>query len=249
MHTLAQRFATLAAPAVLALAFIGASSRTAFAAQLVRYEVSLGGRMVLETSTSGHNEDPDTMWRYLKRLPLRPVRGYRIRSDQDDALRSTLRGPIVIQVDEGGRAEVSELRLERENENASWKIANVDVNRTFESRHRPFLFVVSIDGKHTLSTGLQARTGPTADDPDNVWHDLRRLNVLPISRYKVAAGEDNPLHATLRGNIRIELEYNRRPWGHVKIADLKLVRTKPNARWRIDPEEIDRTFKNRELPR
>jgi len=154
---------------MLALGVLLVFSRPVFAVQLVRYVLSIDGKPVLETSTSGHGESADRMCQHLKQLHLRPVKGFRVQPDRDDPLRATLQGKIVIQVDSGGRADVSELRLIRENEETPWLVAPAEVARTLANRHKPFVFSVSIDGKPQLATGLQSRTGNARDDAANVW--------------------------------------------------------------------------------
>ena len=77
------------------------------------------------------------MWRYLKRLELRPVKGSKGEPDSDDPLRATLKGKLTIESRYGGLAEVSELKLVREKDNAPWKVAPAEVERTFKSRTKP----------------------------------------------------------------------------------------------------------------
>jgi hypothetical protein len=223
----------------LAVMFVG--SRAALAVQLVRYQISLDGKPILATSTSGHNEDPDTIWRFLKRLPLRSVKGYRIVPDRDEPMRATLRGSIVVQVDEGGLAEVHELRLQRESQGGAWSIAEIEVNRTLVSRHKPYVFVVSVDGKPALSTGLLSRRGVASpDDRELVWASLKSSPLVPITRFKITADADDPLRATLEGRLTIELKYNRQAWGLAQVSALKLVRKTAKARWTLDPADAKR---------
>jgi hypothetical protein len=227
----------------LALGIFLVSTRFAFAVHLIRFSISIDGKAVLETSTSD-GEDADALWRHLKQLQLRPVKGYNVQPD-DDPLKATLKGKVVIQAAEGGRAEVAELKLVRESEDAAWKIAPGEVEPTLKRRHKPIIFVVSINGKTELSSGLQVRTGPTADDPDNVWRHWKQVTIVPISRYKVVADRHDPLHATLKGEVVLEVNYGGESWGLAGVSELKLVREKANARWKVDPEEVERTFKSR----
>jgi hypothetical protein len=226
---------------LVSLALLLISGQTAFAAQFIRYQISLDGKPILATSTTGHNEDPDTIWKLLKKLPLRSVKGYRIVPDRDDRLRSTLRGSIVVQVNEGGLAEVYELRLQRESEGGTWSIAEIEVNRTLTSRHKPYVFVVSVDGKPELSTGLLSRRGVASpDDRELVWKSLKTSPLFPITRFKITADADDPLRATLEGRLTIELQYNHQSWGRVQDSALKLVRKTPKTRWTLDPAEAKR---------
>jgi hypothetical protein len=230
-----------AARLLISLGLLLGSGRALFAVQLIRYQISLDGKPVLVTSTTGHNEDPDAIWKLLKKLPLRPVKGYHIVPDRDEPLRSTLRGTIVVQINEGGLAEVKSLRLTREAEGAAWTIAEIEVNRTLVSRHKPYLFVVSVNNKHELSTGLLSRRGVAApDDRQLVWNTLKTSPLIPITRFKIAADADDPLRATLEGDLAIELEYNRQSWGRASVSSLKLVRKTPKARWTIDPADAKR---------
>lgn len=226
---------------LVTLALLLAGSRGAFAVQLVRYQISLDGKPILTTSTAGHNEDPDTIWRFLKRLPLRSVKGYHIVPDADEPMRATLRGSIIVQVDEGGLAEVYELRLARQAEGGAWTMAEIEVNRTLANRHRPYLFVVSIDGKQKLSSGLVSRRGSASpDDRERVWATLKSTPLIPITHFKIAADADDPLRATLDASSTIELQYNRQSWGRAEVPALKLVRKSPKARWTLDPAEAKR---------
>lgn len=233
---------------VLALSVFLVSSQSAFAVRLVRFEIIVDRNVVLDTSTGDHAEDADTVWGYLKDLKLRPVKAHRVDPDRGDPLRATLKGKVIIQVDAGGRAEVSELKLVREKEDAPWKIAPAEVERTFKSRHKPFVFLVSIDGKTALSTGLQTRAGGMVDDSDNVWLRLKQLQMFPISRYKVEADRDDPLQATLRGNVIVQVVIGGHTGDRAEVSELKLVRDRVNARWKVDPKEVERTFKSRKKP-
>jgi hypothetical protein len=226
----------VSARVLVSLAVVLVGSQAAFAVQLVRFQISLDGKPILVTSTSGHNEDPDTIWRFLKRLPLRSVKGYRIVPDRDEPMRSTLHGSIVVQVDEGGLAEVRELRLRREAEGGAWSIAEIEVNRTLIDRHKPYVFVVSVNGKPALSTGLLSRRGVASpDDHELVWATLKSSPLAPITRFKITADADDPLRTTLDGTLTIELKYNRQSWGRAQVSELKLVRKTAKARWSLDP--------------
>jgi hypothetical protein len=232
-------------------------SGAAFAARpLPRFNVSVDGKPALKAFGGRRGDSGDGLWLSLKQVRFEPVitgppkfPPYRVEADQDDPLRATLKGAIVITVEEGGRAEVSELRLTRENENARWMIAPEDVDRTLQTRHKPFLIVVTIDGTPEFSTGIVTRTGNTLDNPDNVWQSLKRLNVIPIRGQKLQPDTEDPLHATLMGNVVIELTYDKHPWGRAEVSGLRLVRQNGKAwRWQVDPADVDRTFKSRTLP-
>jgi hypothetical protein len=224
-----------------AVAVLLVSGEAASAVQLIRYEISLNGKPILAASTAGHNEDSDAVWKMLKKLPLRRVKGYRIVPDRDEPLRSTLRGSIVIRVNEGGLAEVEELRLQRESENGQWSIAEIEVNRTLANRHKPYLFVVSVNSKQELSSGLLSRRGiDSPDDRQLLWKELVSAPLIPISHFKVTPDADDPLRATLQGKLAVELHYNRQTWGRVPISTLKLIRKTPKTRWTLDPDDAKR---------
>jgi hypothetical protein len=59
---------------------------------------------------------------------------------------------------------------------------------------------------------------------------------------------DNPLQATLKGKVIIELKYGGQSWGRAEVSELKLAREKNNARWKVAPAEVERTFKIRKKP-
>jgi hypothetical protein len=232
---------------ILALVVFLVSSPPAFAARLVRISVSIDGKRVLESSAGDSGrQDADTVWRYLKNRNLRPVSGFRVEPDRDNRLRATLKGNVIIDVAYAGRAEDSELKLIRAEEDAPWQIAPAEVERTFRSRHKPFVFLLSVEGNpKPLWTVERTRTGKTADDPDNVWRELKQLTIYGR---KIAPNGDDPLRATLTGGVIIQLSYARQSWGRAEALDLKLVRDRVNTLWRVDPTEVERTFKSRKKP-
>ena len=121
----------------LAVGVLLCCSQPAFALRFVSFEVLIDGKAVLETSKGDEGEDADTVWRYLKDLKLRPVKGYRLEADGDDPLKATLKGKVVIDAQYGGRAEVKELKLVREKNSEPWRIAPAEVERTFKVRTKP----------------------------------------------------------------------------------------------------------------
>jgi hypothetical protein len=231
---------------VLALSVLLVSSGRCFAARYVPISVSLGGKVVMKAGSGDNgNPGPDAVWRYLKDAKLQPVRGFNIEPDRDNPLRATLKGDVVLDVAYAGRAELPELKLTRATPDAPWQIEPAEIERTFKSRHKPFGFIMSIEGTPTLWTVQRTRAGKTADDPDNLWRELKRLTIYGR---KIAPDTDDPLHTTLTGGIVIELVYAGQPWGKVEVAQLKLYRDKANALWRVEPAEVDRTFKSRTRP-
>jgi hypothetical protein len=234
---------------ILAAVALLLCGQPAFAVRLARFTVAIDDKVVLEASTSDTGGDADTIWRSLKGLELQPVKGYKVEAGSDDPLRATLKGKVTIQEVYGGRAEVSELKLVRAKDDAPWTIVPAEVERTLKSRHKPVRFSVSIDGKVALWTDLQTSPGDTAEDADTAWGYLKGLGLRPENRYKVEAESDDPLRATLRGTVIIQEYYGGQGGSRAEVSELKLVREKDNARWRVAPGEVERTFKSRNKPK
>jgi hypothetical protein len=231
---------------ILALGVALAPSGRCFAARYVPMTLSINGKAVLKAG-SGDNGSPgpDVVWRYLKNAKFQPTNGFSVEPDRDDPLRATLAGNVVVDVSYGGRADVSELKLVRATKEEPWQIAPEEIERTFKSRHKPFVFSVSIEGKPTLWTVQRTRTGKTADNPDNVWRELKRLTIYGK---KIPPDPDDPLHATLTGGVIIKLLYAGQTWGQAEVSQLKLCRDRANTLWRIEPPEVERTFSSRTKP-
>jgi hypothetical protein len=141
------------------------------------------------------------------------------------------------------------LKLVRDKEDAPWCVAPTEVERTLKSRHKPFRFSVSIDGKAVLWTDLQTSPGDAVEDADTVWRYLKRLELRPGNRYKVEVDNNDPLRATLRGKLTIREYYGGQDGGQAEASELQLVREKDNARWRVAAAEVERTFKSRTKPK
>jgi hypothetical protein len=81
------------------------------------------------------------VWRNLDRVELRPfLPRTKVQADTADPLRATLTGKVSIVADVGGNskwAEVSGLKLVRDNVSAPWRIDPADAERTFNSRNKP----------------------------------------------------------------------------------------------------------------
>ncbi len=231
---------------ILALGIVLVSGRPGFAARYVPIAVSIGGKVVIKSGRWDNGRvGADTVWRHLNELKLQPISGFSVEADREDSLRATLKGDVVVDVRYGGRAEVTELKLIRANEDAPWQIAPAEVERTLRSRHKPFVFTLSNNGKPApLWTVQRTRTGKTADDPENVWRELKRLTIYGR---KIPPDGDDPLRATLTGGVIIELSYAGQSWGRAEVVDLKLVRDRVSTLWRVDPREVDRTFKSRTM--
>jgi hypothetical protein len=231
---------------ILALGLALVSGGRCLAARYVPITISVNGRAVLKGGTGDNGDaDADVVWRYLKNAKLEPIGGYSVERDPQDKLRATLTGKIVLEVSYAGRVELSELKLIRAEEFASWKVAPDEIERTFKTRHKPFAFRISIAGQPTLWTKQRTRRGRKADTPDNVWGELKRETIYGK---KIDPNFDNPLRATLKGGVVIELSYAGKPWGQVEVPQLKLSREKPNTLWKVDPDELEKMLQNRTEP-
>src|SRR5579864_2188868 len=104
--------------------FLMLSSPVFAARPLPRFEVWVDGKPALTAFGGRRGEDADTLWQHLKEVEFGPANAglrklppYRVEADADDPLRARLQGKIIIYVEEGGRADVSELKLVRQSEN------------------------------------------------------------------------------------------------------------------------------------
>ena len=231
---------------ILALGIALVSGGPCLAARYVPITISVNGRAVLKGGTGDNGDaDPDVVWQYLKNAKLQPIGDYRVERDPQDPSRATLTGKIVLEVSYAGRADVSELKLIRADESATWKVAPDEIERTFKTRHKPFSFRISLAGQPTLWTKQRTRRGQKADTPDNVWGELKRETIYGK---KIDSNFGDPLRATLKGGVVIKLSYAEQPWGQVEVPQLKLTRDKPNTLWKVDPEELERILQNRTEP-
>ena len=122
---------------ILALGVLLVCGQPALAARLIGFTVSIDGKVVLEANWGDDGDmQGDFVWRQLKEAALWPFKGYKVEADGDDPLRATLKGKVIVQSIYSGRAEVSELKLVREKDNARWKIAPAEVERTLKVRKR-----------------------------------------------------------------------------------------------------------------
>jgi hypothetical protein len=110
------------------------AAHQAAAMRYVEFNIKVNNRLVLRASVgdSGH-EDEATVWRYLKRLPVRSMNGYRVNPDPGQPLRATLKGKIHLS-SPTEHADLTRLRLVRESPQARWKLAPAEVDRTFKLR-------------------------------------------------------------------------------------------------------------------
>src|SRR5260221_10465395 len=101
------------------------------------------------------------------------------------------------------------------------------------------------DGKKVV---MDASNWAKGEDADAVWRNLKQVELRPFQQNKVAADTDNPLRATLKGKVSIRVNVGGNAGDQADVSELKLVREKNNARWKIDPAEVERTFKSRNKP-
>lgn len=230
---------------ILALGLVVLSGGRCLAARYVPITIWVNGNAVLRGGTNANaGADPDVLWQSLMHVRLQPIAGYRVEPDPHDGSRATLKGKVVLEVSNAGRAEGSELQLVRD-ESASWKVAPDEIERTSKTRHKPFDFRISIAGQPTLWTKQTTRKGQKADTPDNVWAQLKRQTIYGK---EIAANYKDPLRATLKGGVLIKLTYADESWGQVEVAELKLTREKPNQLWKVDPEEFEHLLQTRTTP-
>jgi hypothetical protein len=93
--------------------------------------ITVDGRVYLRGQYSEIGSSPPAaVWWYCSTTQLQPQEGVRITPDPADPLRATLRGKIVLDVENGDKAEVKELRLVRNDaQSATWTVDPADVER------------------------------------------------------------------------------------------------------------------------
>jgi hypothetical protein len=228
---------------ILALGLVVVSGGRCLAARYVPITISVNGHAVLKGGIGDNGAaDPDVIWGYLKNAKLQPIGEYGVEHDPQDPSRATLTGKIVLEVSYAGRADVSELKLIRAGDFATWKVAPDEIERTFKTRHKPFSFRISLAGQPTLWTKQRTRRGQKADTRDNVWGELKRETIYGR---KIDPNFRDPLRATLKGGVVIKLSYADESWGQAELPQLKLTRDKPNTLWKVDPEELESILQNR----
>jgi hypothetical protein len=81
---------------------------------------------------------------------------------------------------------------------------------------------------------------PDREGPALIWSRLHTLRLKPHT--PIAPSPDNPLEATLSGDLRLVLLHVDRTLAEAKLDRLRLVRAAPGAHeWRLPPEEVVRT--------
>lgn len=106
---------------------------------------------------------------------------------------------------------------------------------------RALSFIIRVDGKDSLA-GIGGDDGDAA--PAVVWRRLASTELKPAPGTDIKADDANPLRATLRGEIEIDVTYG----GKANVKELHLVRENPTAAWMVDREDVERTAKDIGLP-
>jgi len=101
---------------------------------------------------------------------------------------------------------------------------------------RALSFIIRIDGKDFLA-GMGGDNGDAP--PPIVWRRLASTELKPAPGVEIKADDGNPLQATLRGEIEIDVSYG----GKANVRELHLVRENPTAAWTVDREDVERTAK------
>src|SRR5205807_25169 len=69
-----------------------------------------------------------------------------------------------------------------------------------------------------------------------VWRYLRFSQLGPVRGATVTPDPDDPLRATLRGEITVDVHYG----GKATVKELHLVRQTPTAGWTVAPDDVER---------
>src|SRR5262249_36960781 len=102
----------------------------AWAKRVVDAEVKLDGMVVLTAGGGDDGKPGHDVWGYLKRYEFRPAERFSVTPETKDPLKAVLRGEIVVQIDYGGEARTTSLKLVRPRKDAPfWKIAPGEVER------------------------------------------------------------------------------------------------------------------------
>jgi hypothetical protein len=103
-------------------------------------------------------------------------------------------------------------------------------------------FTVRLDGKDHLF-GSAGDNGEAP--PGVVWRRLSSTELAPVDGAEVKPDADDPLRATLRGNIAIDVTYG----GKATVKELRLVRQTPTAvGWTVDSRDVEQIAKDIGLP-
>jgi hypothetical protein len=118
------------AAVLTAVLVVLAAPPEAAAARPLSFAIRVDGKDYL-AGVGGDNGEapPAVVWRRLAITELKPAPGVDVKPDAADPLRATIRGDVEIDVSDGGKATVKELRLVRENPTAAWTVDREDVER------------------------------------------------------------------------------------------------------------------------
>jgi len=97
---------------------------------------------------------------------------------------------------------------------------------------RPLSFAIELDGKeHLFARGGDDGEGRPAD----VWRRLSFTELSPVGDAQVKSDPGDPLRATLRGDITIDVSHG----GKATVKELHLVRKSPATGWTVDSRDVD----------
>ncbi len=78
-------------------------------------------------------------------------------------------------------------------------------------------------------------------DVDTVWRYLKDAQFGGERGFRIIPDKDNPLRATLEGDIIVRIRYG----GSAKVNRLIMMREKDASAWRIEPAQIENLLKTR----
>jgi len=103
-------------------------------------------------------------------------------------------------------------------------------------------FTIRLDGKDHLFGSAGDNGEASAAD---VWRRLSVTELAPVDGAEVKPDADDPLRATLRGNIAIDVTYG----GKATVKELHLVRKSPTAvGWTVDSADVEQLAREIGLP-
>jgi hypothetical protein len=104
--------------------------------------------------------------------------------------------------------------------------------------------ILLVDGRVEISTETK---DDGAANQDQVWEYLKTLEFPGSSGHggkgiEIVPDKGNPLQATLKGTIRVAIQYG----GVAEVTELRLVRkSKDSSSWRIHSRDVDALAKKR----
>jgi serpin B len=104
-------------------------------------------------------------------------------------------------------------------------------------------FSVSLNGKVVLETQRRNLTGQQVEGPDVVWRHLKQMELHPKNGFDLKADRNDPLMATLKGEVTVDEVYDGKPNGRVRVSLMKLVRETENDTWKVAPGDVQRTLR------